>query len=168
MAAAVGSATLVATIVIGRPLVEPEDAPEAAAVAAPVRSWGQKASDRCRDAIGSVRAELKGATGSSTTAERAVVLFGVTTEIEGRLLRLLRALPPTAAQRARVDQALDLLEQQHKRDLATTAKLEQRYDFALLNREVIAYEHVASQMRAFFRDLGAQGCVAYFDPESYR
>ena len=130
----------------------------------PTRTWAEQATGRCRDAIADIRAELSGATGLATTAERAVVLFGATTEIEGELLRQLRALPPAAAQQRRIDETLDLLETQYERDVGTTAKLERRYDFALLNREVVAYESLAAQMRALFRELGAQGCVAYFVP----
>ena len=168
MAVVVGVTTLVLTIVIGRPLIDPDDTAEPAAVAVPVRTWSQKASDHCRDAIASIRAELSGATGLASTAERAVILFGATTEIEGRLLRLLRALPPTSRERMRVEDTLDLLEKQYKRDVATTAKLERQYDFTLLNQEVLAYEQVANQMRTRFGGLGAQGCVDYFDPETYR
>lgn len=168
LAAGVGIATLVATILVGRPLVEPEGPDDPVVTSAPVRSWGEKASDRCRDAIGSVRAELSGATGLTTSAERAVVIFSATTEIEGRLLRLLRALPPSAAQRERIAEALELLEKQYKRDVATSATLEREYDFALLNREILVYEGVAAKLRTVFGELGAQGCVAYFDPESYR
>ena len=168
LAGAVGVATLVATVAIGRPLADPDEPAEPAAAAAPARTWAQQATGRCRAAIADVRAELTGASGLATTAERAVVLFGATTEIEGKLLRQLRALPPSAAQQRRIDETLDLLEKQYERDVATTAKLERRYDFALLNREVVAYESIAAQMRALFRELGAQGCVAYFDPESYR
>lgn len=168
LAVVVGVATLVATIAIGRPLVDPDDSSETAALTARTRSWGERASDRCRDAIGRVRAELSGATGLTTSAERAVVLFSATTEIEGRLLRLLRTLTVSGAQQPQVDEALDLLEEQYKRDVATTAKLERKYDFALLSREVLVYEQLAAKLRARFRTLGAQGCVAYFDPESYR
>jgi hypothetical protein len=167
LAAVVGLATFAATIVIGRPLVDPDDPTEPTAAAAPVRSWAEQASDRCDDAIASIQAELSSATGLASTAEQAVTLFGITTEIEGRLLRQLRALGRPEAQRRRVEEMLDLLEKQYKRDVATAAKLEQRYDFALLRREVLAYESVAAQMRTLFRRLQAQRCVAYFDPETY-
>jgi hypothetical protein len=168
LAAAVGVATLAATIVIGRPLVEPEDTEEATVVTTPTRSWGEQASDRCRDALASVRAELAAVGGQANTAERAVRLFDSTTEIEGRLLRRLRGLPSPAGERIEVDEALDLLESQYRRDAATAARLRKRYDFALLNREVLGYEKTATQLRTSFGELGAQGCVAYFDPRSYR
>jgi hypothetical protein len=103
----------------------------------------------------------------SWAAERAVRLFGVTTEIEGRLVALLRALPPAAADRETVDEVLDLLEQQYERDVETAAQLEQRYDAALLQREIAAYERRATRMRTLFGALGASGCVTYLDPASY-
>jgi hypothetical protein len=168
LATVVGVATFAATVAIGRPLLDPGDEPQQAATAAPVRNWAQKASDRCRDAVGGVRAEISNASVQANTPERAVRLFTSTTDIEGRLVRLLRGLPPSATQQARVDQALDLLEEQYKRDVATAAKLDKRYDVALLTREVTVYERVATQLRTLFRDLGAAGCVAYFDPQSYR
>jgi hypothetical protein len=166
-AAAVGLATLVGVIVLGRPLVEPDAASEPPPPPMPLRAWGERASERCDDARATVLAELATPPGLATPAERAVQLFRVTTEIEGRLLALLRALPASAGELAQVDEALDLLEQQYERDVETTERLEQGYDSTLLRRELAVYERLATKLRTLFGALEADGCVSYMDPASY-
>jgi hypothetical protein len=165
-AAAAGIATLVGVIVFGRPLVEHDLPPEPPPPTA-LREWGKRASDRCDDAKAAVLAELATSPGLATPAQRAVELYRVTTEIEGRLLALLRALPASAGERVQVDEALDLLDQQHERDLQTTKRLEQGYDPTLLRRELAAYERLATRLRRLFGALGAKGCVSYMNPASY-
>jgi hypothetical protein len=163
----VGVGTFVATVLIGGPLIDPDDGPEAAAVTTHARTWIEQANERCRAAVGEVRDELASASTQGNTPERSVRLFRSTTDIEGQLVRGLRSLPPAPGRAAAIDRALDLFEKQYDRDAATSAKLAGRYDFMLLTREVAAYERVATQLRTLFRDLGASGCAAYFDPRTY-
>jgi hypothetical protein len=166
-AAAVGIATLVGVIVFGRPLVEPEASSDPSPAPISLRPWGERASERCDDAKATVLAELATPPGLATPAERAVQLYRVTTEIEGRLLSLLRALPASAGELAQVDEALDLLEQQYERDVETTEQLERAYDSTLLQRELRIYERLATRLRTLFGALEADGCVSYMDPASY-
>ncbi|HEY7792522.1 MAG TPA: hypothetical protein VIA10_00790 [Gaiellaceae bacterium] len=167
LAGVVGVGAFVATVVIGRPLVDPDDGTEAAAVTTHARTWIEQANERCRAAVGEVRDELATAGTQQNTPERSVRLFRSTTEIEGQLLRGLRSIPPAPGRAAAIDRVLDLFEDQYDRDAATSSKLKKRYDFFLLTREVAAYERVATQLRTLFRDLGAGGCAAYFDPRTY-
>lgn len=166
-AAAVGIATLAGVIVFGRALVEPEPFPEPSPAPLSLRPWGEQASDRCDEALANVRAELAAPSGLTTPAERGVALFRITTEIEGRLLALLRALPASPAELEQVDEVLDLLEEQYERDVQTVRRLEQSYDPALVRNELAAYERQATKMRTLFGALGADGCVSYMDPASY-
>jgi hypothetical protein len=166
LAALVGVGAFVATVVIGRPLVDPDDGTEAAGVTTHARTWVEQANERCRAAVGEVRDELASA-GTQNTPERSVRLFRSTTEIEGQLLRGLRSIPPAPGRAVAIDRALDVFEDQYDRDAATASKLKSRYDFFLLTREIAAYERVATQLRTLFRDLGAGGCAAYFDPRTY-
>jgi hypothetical protein len=167
LAGIVGVGTFVATVLIGGPLIDPDDGPEASAVTTQARTWVEQANERCRAAVGEVRDELASASTQQNTPERSVRLFRSTTDIEGQLVRGLRNLPPSPGRAAAIDRALDLFQKQYDRDAATAAKLEDRYDFALLTAEVALYERVATQLRTLFRDLGSGGCAAYFDPRTY-
>ena len=167
-AAAVGIATLVGVIVFGRQLVEPDPAPDPLPSAgAPLQPWGPRAGGRCDDALASVRTELARPPGLTTPNVRAVELFRATTEIEGRLVALLRALAVGVDELPQVDEVLDLLEQQYERDVETAAQLARAYDPGLLRRELAAYERRATTMRTLFGALDADGCVSYLDPASY-
>jgi hypothetical protein len=104
--------------------------------------------------------------GNETTQQRQVRFFLETTKIEGQLVAGLRKLRATA-NRAKVDEAIDRLEQEYKRDVLLGNALERKFDLAALQSRITEYEREAARLRTLFGSLGADSCAAYFDPASY-
>lgn len=162
-AAVVGIGVFVAVVVAGRARVDPAPL-DPGLVALPARSWAERAGQHCRTSMGAVRAELAGPAGLESEEAQALRLYRETTRIEGELVRRLRGLADAPAG---AEESVELLAEQHERDRATVARLEREFDAALVLREITVYERLATRLRARFRDLGADGCVRYFDPASY-
>ena len=99
--------------------------------------------------------------------DRTFPIEGVeTTAVEGRLVASLRAIP-RPPDRAKVDEAVGRLAEQHAKDELVGRRLQTRYDESLLRKAVQDYEREATRLRTLFRQLGAAGCVSYFNPSSY-
>jgi hypothetical protein len=170
-AVAVGVAVFAGVVVVGLRAVDSEAEPPPALPLPKPQTWAEQASAYCANSLDTVRAKLTGAAnGGTATAEAsrktAVRLFVETTEIEGKLVALLRAIPKPR-DRAKVDEAVGYLAEQHAKDVLVGRRLQQRYDEKLLRKAVEEYEQVATRLRRLFRELGATGCVSYFNPSSY-
>jgi hypothetical protein len=180
VAAAIGAA-LVGAGWLGTSLVEPyevEAAPVPAAAKkkapkpAPVaKSWAEQASASCARALEDSRAVLRDApitTADSRSGTEAVLRVVRTLSwIEGRLLRELKRLSPSPADRRRVTAALALLTDAHRDTLATVKALEKRWDPALLGEAARREAKESAELRLLFLGAGATACVAVFDPDSY-
>jgi hypothetical protein len=170
-AVAVGIGVFASVVVFGLRAVDSDAEPAPAAAPPPKpQSWAERASAHCVNSLDTVRAKLTGAASGTGTVEAsrktAVRLFVETTEIEGRLVASLRAIPrPT--NRAKVDEAVGRLAEQHARDVQVGRRLQRQYDEQLLRRAVQDYEREATRLRRLFRELGATGCASYFNPSSY-
>jgi hypothetical protein len=163
VAGAVGAASLAAVVVLGRAAIEPKPLDERY-VAVEDLTWVQRADGYCREAADEVRAVLSGAPGLESDEDRAVRLFRETTQVQGRLVRRLDALPlPTEDQRA----AVAVLARQQARDTRTAQALAREFDIELLRTELDHYDVVARGLRERFRRLGIDGCAAYLDPATY-
>ena len=170
-AGVVGIATFAAVAFIGLRAVDDvagaEPAAPAATTAPVVRTWVQRADALCLASIRDVRAVLvrRPAAGESTQ-DVQLRFFLETTKIEGQLVEGLRALPATR-DRAKIDEALDRLEQELDRDQLTGNALRRKFDLAALRSRITQYERAAARLRTLFGSLGADSCVAYFDPASF-
>ena len=166
-AAAVGLAVFAGVVAVGLRTVDSEAEPPLAAPLPKPQTWAERASAQCVNSLDTVRAAL---TSSATTGEsntkRSVRLFVETTAVEGRLVASLRAIP-RPPDRAKVDEAVGRLAEQHAKDELVGRRLQTRYDEKLLRKAVQDYEREATRLRTLFRQLGAAGCVSYFNPSSY-
>jgi hypothetical protein len=170
-AVAVGVAVFAGVVVVGMRAVDSETETAPPPPLPKPQTWAQQASAQCANSLDTVRAKLTGAAGTGTATaaasrRTAVRLFVETTEIEGRLVASLRAIP-RPNDRAKVDEAVGYLAEQHAKDVRIGRRLQQRYDEGLLRKAVEEYEQVATRLRRLFRELGATGCVSYFNPASY-
>lgn len=170
-AGVVGIVTFAAVALIGLRAVDDDAAAEpvaAVATTAPVvRTWAQRANELCLASIRDVRAVLaRPPAAGESTQDIQLRFFLETTEIEGQLVEGLRALP-AAPDRAKVDEALDRLEQEFDRDTLTGNALRRKFDLAALRSRITQYERAAARLRMLFGSLGAESCVAYFDPASF-
>jgi hypothetical protein len=170
-AVAVGIGVFASVVVFGLRAVDSDAEPAPAAAPLPKpQSWAERASAHCVNSLDTVRAKLTGAASGTGTVEAsrktAVRLFVETTAIEGRLVANLRAIPGPV-DRAKVDEAIGRFAEQHAKDVLVGRRLQRRYDEQLLRRAVQEYEREATRLRRLFRELGATGCVSYFNPSSY-
>ena len=166
-ALAVAGAVFAGVVFLGLRTVDDEAEPPTPVPPREELTWAQRASAQCTNSLDTVRAALMtpGA-GDESDARRSVRLFVETTAIEGRLVASLRAIPsPTDP--AKVREAIGTLATQHEKDVRVGRQLQTRYDEQLLRKAVADYERVATRIRRLFRELGAAGCVSYFDPSSY-
>jgi hypothetical protein len=168
-AVAVAVSVFAGVVVLGLRAVDsdPEPTPVAAPIPKPV-SWAERASAHCVNSLDTVRAALTNAASRPTESPktRSVRLFVETTAIEGRLVANLRAIPGPP-DRAKADEAIGRFAEQHAKDVLVGRRLQRRYDEQLLRRAVAEYEREATRLRGLFRQLGATGCVSYFNPSSY-
>ena len=170
-AIAFGVAVFGAVVVVGLRAVDSEAEPAPPLPLPKPQTWAEQASAQCTNSLDTVRAKLTGAAGTGTATaaasrKTAVRLFVETTDIEGRLVSDLRAIPKGTNQ-AKVDEAVGYLAEQHAKDVQVGRQLQQHYDEQLLRKAVQEYEQVATRLRRLFRALGATGCVSYFNPASY-
>ncbi len=171
-AVAVGIAVFGGVVALGLRAVDSEAEPTPAAAPLPKpQSWADRASAHCVNSLDTVRAKLTGAAGNGTATaaasrKTAVRLFVETTAIEGRLVANLRAIP-APPDRAKVDEAIGRFAEQHAKDVVVGRRLQRKYDEQLLRSAVKVYEREATRLRTLFRQLGATGCVSYFNPSSY-
>ena len=77
--------------------------------------------------------------GDETNQQRQLRFFLETTRIEGELVAGLRKLPVTA-DRAKVDEAIDRLEQEYERDVLLGNALQRKFDLAALRGRITQYE----------------------------
>jgi hypothetical protein len=135
------------------------------------KSWAERASTSCARALEDSRAVLRDApftTADSNSGTEAVLrLMRTLTWIEARLLRELKRVPPSPADRRRVTAALALLTESHRHDRATVEALKESWDPALLEEAVRREAETSEQLRLLFLGTGATACVAVFDPDSY-
>ena len=139
----------------------------------PVRkkTWAEQASASCARALEDSRAVLRDSaftTLDSRTESHAVLrLLRTLAYIDGRTLRQLKRLRPSPADRRRVTETLDLLAEARRGNLATIAGLEARWRPELLEQSGNRNMRLNAELRVLFLGLGATGCAAYLDPESY-
>jgi hypothetical protein len=183
VAVAIGAA-LVGAGWLGTSLVEPYEVEAAAAPAVATnakkrpskparvtRSWAERASSSCARALEDNRAVLRDApfttADSRSGAEAVLRLMQTLSWIEARLLRELKRLPPSPADRRSVTAALGFLTDAHRDNLATVEALEKSWDPALLEEAARREAQESAQLRLLFLGTGATACVAVFDPDSY-
>lgn len=168
-AGVVAVATFAAVAVLGLRAVDEEDEtePPRPAPARVEQTWADRADELCLAGMRDVRTVLvRGPAADESTQELQLRYFLETTEIEGQLVEGLRALPVTR-DRAKVDEALDRLQQEFDRDTLTGNALRRKFDLKALRNRITQYERAAARLRTLFGSLGADSCVAYFDPTSY-
>ena len=170
-AAVVGVATFAVVAFLGLRAVDDDAAAEppapAATTVAVARTWAARANELCLSSIRDVRAVLvRPPAAGESTQDIQLRFFLETTKIEGRLVEGLRALPATR-DRAKINEALDRLEQEFDRDTLTGNALRRKFDLAALRNRITQYERAAARLRTLFGSLGADSCVAYFDPASF-
>jgi hypothetical protein len=170
-AGVVGVATFAVVAVLGLRAVDDDAAAEPPAptrkTAVVARTWAERANQLCLASIRDVRAVLvRPPAAGETTQDIQLRFFLETTEIEGQLVEGLRALPATR-DRAKIDEALDRLKQEFDRDTLTANALRRKFDLAALRSRITQYERAAARLRTLFGSLGADSCVAYFDPASF-
>ena len=152
-----------------RAVDEDEPAPVAAeATPAPAGgSWAERADELCLTGIRDVRNIVaRQPVGPARRTRAAAALLPRDDEDRGQLVEGLRELPVTA-DRAKVDEAIDRLEQEFERDVLAGNALQRKFDLAALRSRITQYEGAAARLRTLFGSLGAAGCAAYFDPASY-
>jgi hypothetical protein len=160
-----GAIALAAVVVVGLRVLDDE---AEAQPQAPEPTWAKRANEVCADAVAEVFAAASAPAGAETRAEREVRLYLATTEVEGRLVSGLRDIAPPAGSAAEVEAAVGALERQYERDVLVADLLQDRYDRTLVEQALEAYEREATRLRGLFRGLGADGCVRYLDPATYR
>jgi hypothetical protein len=168
-AAVVGVATFAVVAFLGLRAVDDDAAAEQPppATTAAQATWAQRANELCLASIRDVRAVLvRPPAAGESTQDIQLRFFLETTEIEGQLVEGLRALPATR-DRATIAEALDRLEQEFDRDTLTANALRRKFDLAALRSRITQYERAAARLRTLFGTLGADSCVAYFDPASF-
>ena len=168
-AAVVGVATFAVVAFLGLRAVDDDASaePTPAVTTAAQTTWAQRADELCLAGIRDVRAVLaRPPAAGESTQDIQLRFFLETTEIEGQLVEGLRALPATR-DRAKINEALDRLEQEFDRDTLTANALRRKFDLAALRSRITQYERAAARLRTLFGTLGADSCVAYFDPASF-
>jgi hypothetical protein len=160
-----GAAALAAVVIVGLRVLD-EDAE--ALPRAPEPTWAERANAVCTDAVAEVFAAVAATPPGTEAADRQVQLYLSTTEVEGRLVSGLRDIAPPRGRAAEVEAAVGALERQYDQDVVVADLLQERYDRTLVVQALTAYEREAKRLRALFRELGADDCVRYLDPATYR
>jgi hypothetical protein len=156
LAGGVAVAVLVAVVALGRGGSEEEAAP-----------WAQQASEICERGLADARAVVASGDAIADSELRAVHLYGGATQVEAGVLADLEALPRPEESAATITRTLQVFAGSHDEDVVAVAKLERRFDRALLERRVNETVPIAADLRARFLRLGADGCARYLNPESY-
>jgi hypothetical protein len=147
--------------------VEKRKAPKPAHVK---RTWAERAGASCARALEDNRAVVRDSPYTTADArsevEAALGLGQTLNFIEGRLLRELKAVRPSTADRRRVTETLELLTEEHRHHVALFAGIRtlspKQFDQAIRRDE-----RMGAALRVLFLGLGATSCAAFLDPESY-
>jgi hypothetical protein len=157
LAGAVAGAVLAVVVLVGLGLVD-EDEP----------SWSERATAVCERGLGDNREAASAGTAIAGAERRALQVYAETTRIEGGVLQELEALPRPAEDELAIERTLTILGKSHQADVAAVAKLRRRFDRVLFERRVNDTIPILADVRSRFARLGAQGCVRFYDPNSYR
>jgi hypothetical protein len=156
LAGGVALAVLVGVVVVGLSLTR-DDEPE----------WSERATGACERSLSRGR-ELSTAGAAITPVERRIVeVFAGAAEIESDMLAELEALPRPSGDAEEIEQALEVVAESHRDDLAVLEQLRRSFDRGLFERRVNETIPVLADLRSRFNALGATGCVSYYDPNSY-
>jgi hypothetical protein len=157
LAGAVAVAVLAVVVLVGLRLVDEDEAP-----------WSERATAACERGLADARAAQSAGTAIAGAERRALQVYAEATRIEGGVLDELEALPRPAEDELAIERTLTILAKSHQADVAAVAKLRRRFDRVLFERRVNDTVPIAADVRSRFARLGAEGCVRYYDPESYR
>lgn len=148
--------------------VEKRTAPKPSPV---TKTWAEQASASCARALEDTRAVFRDSpftmADSRSETEAVLRLLRTLSWIDGRTLGELKRVRPSPADRRRVNEALDLLAEAHRGNLATVASLQARWRPKLIEQSGRRNARLSEELRVLFLGLGATGCAAYLDPESY-
>jgi hypothetical protein len=157
LAGAVGVAALAAVVVVGlRVLGDDEPA------------WSERATVACDRGLAEARAAVSAGQQVAGTERRTLQVYAASTEIEAGVLADLEELPRPADDELAIERTLAILAESHAADVAAVERLRGQFDAQVLERRVNETIPVLASVRSRFTDLGAAGCVRYYDPDSYR
>ncbi|MGH3072054.1 MAG: hypothetical protein ACRDNB_07260 [Gaiellaceae bacterium] len=157
LAAAVALAALAAVVVVGVAVVG-EDEP----------TWSERAGAACERGLADARAAVEAGETVDGAEQRALQVYAAATEIESRVLADLQALPRPADDELAIERTLAIVSESHRADVVAVERLRRDFDAELLEQRVNDTIPILVGLRERFRSLGADGCVRYYDPESYR
>lgn len=156
LAGAVAVAVLAAVVVVGMELTGKDDP-----------SWAERAAAACERGLADAQAAVTAGDSIADVERRALQVYAAATEIEAVLLAELQALPRPAADELAIERTLAIVADSHREDVIAVERLRRGFDAQILQRRIDDTIPVLADLRRRFQSLGAEGCVRFYDPDSY-